>query len=377
VAGSDERPTAREGRLAEFSARLEEAIEELTTGEDWMRAIRFAASFRSRSFGNTLLIYVQHSQAHLEGRVPDPFPSYVAGFKQWQKLGRSVDRGQSGYAILAPVTRRFATTNPSDPDSWRRLDLGEKPRPGEVVRTKVARVKPAYVWDVSQTSGEPIPEPPRPQLLAGQAPEGLWDGLAAQVRTAGYTLSRVPDAAALDGADGRTHFADRTVQIRSDLDDAAATKTLAHELAHILLHANADGTSRIEHRGIAEVEAESVAMMIGASYGMDTLDYTVPYVSTWSSYVDDASPIEVIRATGERVRRTALAILDGLPDPTAGDGLPPGLERNVSTASSEVRSDRPHRPRAGSPATFAAASTKDSPIAAASSDSSATTTGRP
>lgn len=379
MASSDDTSTTRESRLAEFSARLEEAIEDLTTGEDWIRAIRFAARFRSRSFGNTLLIYVQHAQAHLEGRVPDPFPTYVAGFKQWQQLGRFVDRGQSGYAILAPVTRRFATTNPLDPDSWRRLELGEKPRPGEVVRTKIARVRPAYVWDISQTSGEPIPEPPAPQLLAGQAPKGLWDGLAAQVEAAGYTLSRVPNAAALDGANGRTHFADRTVQVRSDLDDAAATKTLAHELAHVLMHANADGTSRIEHRGIAEVEAESVAMMIGASYGMDTLDYTVPYVSTWSTYVDDASPAEVIRATGEKVRRTALAILDGLPDPTAGDGRPPGLEHGQGAEPS----DRPRRQRRtqlppdGLPATRSAASTSDSPITAASSDRNEMTSGRP
>src|SRR5690606_28471419 len=141
---------------------------------------------------NTLLIYVQHTQAYLEGRVSEPAPTLVAGFKQWRKLGRSVDRGQSGYAILAPVTRRFATTNPTDPKSWRRLDRGEKGRPGEVVRSKLVGLKPAYVWDLSQTSGRPIPEQPAPQLLKGQAPEGLWDGLAAQVDAAGFTLSRVP-----------------------------------------------------------------------------------------------------------------------------------------------------------------------------------------
>jgi hypothetical protein len=46
----------------------------------------------------------------------------------------------------------------------------------------------AYVFDISQTQGEPLPEPRHPMLLQGQAPDGLWDQLAAQVRDAGYEL---------------------------------------------------------------------------------------------------------------------------------------------------------------------------------------------
>lgn len=34
------------------------------SGEDWKRASEFAATFRSRSFNNTLLIEVQHLDAY-------------------------------------------------------------------------------------------------------------------------------------------------------------------------------------------------------------------------------------------------------------------------------------------------------------------------
>jgi hypothetical protein len=51
--------------------------------------------------------------------------------------------------------------------------------------------KPAYVWDVSQTSGGPVPERPRPMLLEGDAPARLWDGLAALVEAEGYAVLRV------------------------------------------------------------------------------------------------------------------------------------------------------------------------------------------
>lgn len=219
----------REAKLDEIASRLEAAVEELTTGEDWCRAMTFAARFRSRSFGNVLLIYAQHERAYGEGRVPGPFPTYVAGFGQWKQLGRSVDKGQHGYMIYAPVTARFATSMPSDTGSWRRLERHEKPRPGEVVRSKIVNVKPAYVWDISQTSGEPVPERPMPRLLEGQAPEGLWDGLVERVAAVGLTVSTVASAVELGGANGMTDFTDRTVQIRTDMHDAAQVKSLAHD----------------------------------------------------------------------------------------------------------------------------------------------------
>lgn len=69
---------------------LTSAVERLVTGDDWAQALRFAAGFRSRSFNNTLLIWVQYQAAFEQGRVPEPFPTYVAGYKQWQQLGRQV-----------------------------------------------------------------------------------------------------------------------------------------------------------------------------------------------------------------------------------------------------------------------------------------------
>jgi hypothetical protein len=78
------------------------------------------------------------------GLQPRPRPTYVVGFKQWQQLGRSVVKGQSGYMIWSPGDRRLASSDPSNPEGWRRLTYRERPRPGESVRSKVVGVKPAY-----------------------------------------------------------------------------------------------------------------------------------------------------------------------------------------------------------------------------------------
>ncbi|MDR2254206.1 MAG: ssDNA-binding domain-containing protein [Bifidobacteriaceae bacterium] len=316
----------REAKLEALHERLTSAVEGLVSGEDWGRAMVFAARFRSRSFGNTLLIHAQHAERFAAGSVTEPWPTYVAGFRQWESLGRSVDKGQRGYMIQAPVTARFASGSPSDANSWRKLGFKERPKPGEAVRSKIVNVKPAYVWDVCQTIGDPVPERPGPELLEGRAPEGLWDGLAGQVLAEGFSVARVADASALGGANGMTDYLARVVSVRADMDDAAQVKTLAHELAHVKMHEPSDdGPAR--HRGIGEVEAESVAMMVAAAHGMPTDAYTVPYVSGWATTVKDKTPAEVVRTTGERVRSVALAILEALGTEQVGGGDPPGLDR--------------------------------------------------
>ncbi len=349
MATGEETRAARDAKLDALHERLTAAVEQLVSDDDWRRALEFAARFRLRSFGNTLLIFVQHLDAFEKGLVPDPEPTYVAGYKQWQSLGRQVSKGQPGYQIMAPVTGRFATSTPQDAESWRRLGRFEKPKPGEVVRSRMVGAKPAYVWDISQTTGGPYPERPTPVLLEGEAPAGLWEGLAALVEADGYRVLRVEHEGMIHGANGLTDFAARTVAVRTNMDLAAQVKTLAHELGHVRLH-GPDNADWAGHRGIGEVEAESVALMIGAAHGMDTAAYTIPYVSGWAGTVKDKEPAEVVQATGERVRKAVGAILDALDTVQLGGGDPPGLTRDAAGAEKARR--REHAP---SPVTEAAA----------------------
>ena len=322
-------PSSRDNRdlkLAELHERLTTAVEALVAGNQWRQAIEFAARFRGRSFNNSLLIWSQHAAAFERGSVPSPSPTYVAGFSQWLMLGRRVSPGQKGYMIFAPVTARFASSAPADQTSWRRLSRNERPRAGEVVRSRMIGTRPAYVWDVSQTDGAAIPDHPTPTLLMGNAPAGLWDGLASLIHDASFVLSDTADAGAIGGANGVTNFDSRTVSIRADMDDAARAKTLVHELAHIRMHEPSVETQL--HRGVAEVEAESVALMVGSAHGMDTSVYTIPYVSSWAAYVKGKTVVEVVQATGERVRRTAAAILDQLPTEQYGETDPLRFDRS-------------------------------------------------
>ncbi len=80
-----------------------------------------------------MLIYAQHYAAYNEGRVPEPTPTYVAGFHQWLSPRTHVVKGQHGYGILAPVTARFASSTPAD------AGLLAPPRPRREARVRRGR----------------------------------------------------------------------------------------------------------------------------------------------------------------------------------------------------------------------------------------------
>jgi hypothetical protein len=79
----------------------------------------------------------------------------------------------------------------------------------------------------------------------------------------------------------------------------------------------------------AELPAETLdteavqIVMIAASHGMNTDQYTVPYVATWASRVPGQDPVTTIQQTAARVRTAALQALDRLKTPQVPDGEPP------------------------------------------------------
>lgn len=254
---------------------LRRDLAELVTSEDWREALTVAARFHDYSFSNTRLIW---AQAAARGFVP----SRVAGYRSWRELGRQVRRGEKGLAILAPVVRMVE------------LDDGTEER-------KVVGFRPVHVFDIGATEGRPLPEV-APVLLDGDLPE-CWDQVADLITASGFGLEVAEDAAALGSANGVTDMVRRQVTIRGDLSGAQRFKTAVHELAHIRLHEpGSDG--RPDCRGVVEVEAESVAYMVCRSVGIDSAEYSLPYVAAWSG-----GDLDKVTATANRVTNSARHVI--------------------------------------------------------------------
>lgn len=257
-------------RLAALHDKLVAAVTDLVDSDRWRQMLDAASRFSTYSPSNVLLIAAQRPDA-----------TRVAGIRTWNNLGRRVIKGEHGIAILAPCTYRnapddAATDTASNP---RTLASAEPIEPTSMRELRGFRV--VHVFDISQTEGMPLPDV-EPRLLVGDAPQQLWDHLAECVAEDSYALQRGPCPA---GVNGYTAYERRIVRVRDDVEPAQATKTLAHELGHIRAdheHRFSDYARSAHCRGRAEVEAESIAYLVAARAGLDTTDYSLPYIATWA-----------------------------------------------------------------------------------------------
>ncbi|MCG0066017.1 ssDNA-binding domain-containing protein [Streptomyces tricolor] len=281
-------PEASRAEVADLKAKLDEQVKNLTDSEEWRAMLRAAVGIGRYSFRNILLILLQRPDA-----------THVAGYGDWQKRGRQVRKGERGIRILAPMTLR------------RR---GEDSEEGEQDDSQPFVIfRPVSVFDISQT--DPLPGHPDPAdipayaPLSGAAPEGLWEALEAYVTACGYTVERGD----CGSAEGWTDPETRTVRVGGTAQDAAAAKVLAHEAAHIACgHIDAAPGEYRRHRGRMETEAESVAYIVAAAYGLETSTQSARYVAGWASRANTDNPAAVLQETGERVITTARAMLDAL-----------------------------------------------------------------
>lgn len=109
------------------------------------------AKFHNYSFNNTLLIAMQRPDATL-----------VTGYRNWQSMGRQVMKGEKGITIIAPApVKKKQKQEVLDRDHRPVLDENGVPVLKEV-EIKIPRFKAITVFDIAQTTGEPI------ELLAPQ-----------------------------------------------------------------------------------------------------------------------------------------------------------------------------------------------------------------
>lgn len=241
---------------------LAEATDAARLSQAMLEYLDMTAKFHKYSPHNIMLILMA---------CPDA--SMVAGFKKWRMMQRYVRKGERGIPILAPVLVKVEAEK----------DDGESEEKEILVGFKVV-----YVFDVSQTDGEPLPEPPN-----WKSPER---NALLQEQLMHFAESKVIEVEVRE-LQGDTQGASLGGKIW--LSPQAGTKTLIHELAHELLHHEGDS---MPDRTIRELEAESVAYVVAKHFGLQDLA-SPNYVALHGA---DA---ELIMAHLERIRRTAAEII--------------------------------------------------------------------
>jgi antirestriction protein ArdC len=254
----------------------DEALANLATAlergqSDAMKTYLAALSrFHHYSFGNVMLIAMQKPDA-----------TRVAGFQTWKSFGRYVKKGEKGILIIAPMVIRS------------KGDAGEENGDGED-RT-ILRFKAVYVFDVSQTDGEPLPEPAR---IAGD-PSHHTERLKAFVASMGIELAY---SDSLGTAAGMSQGG--KITLAQGLSPAEEFSVLVHELAHEMLHPK-DAENR-PSKTVRETEAEAVAFVVSQAIGLDTSTAASDYIQVYQG--DKGTLAESL----DRIQQTATAIIQAV-----------------------------------------------------------------
>lgn len=241
--------------------------------EELQNYLTAMARFHRYSLSNVFLILLQNPDA-----------THVAGYHTWRSLGRHVKEGEKGIAIIAPM--RVANRSEGSEKQQSVEPSNEEPS---------LRFRCAYVFDISQTDGEPLPN-------IGEAtgdPGSFTDRLRNLVSQLSIELEY---SDSLGGALGVSKGG--RIEIKAGLTPAQEFSVLVHELAHELLHQKNRETR--PSKTVRETQAEAVAYIVAEGIGLDTQGASTNYIQL---YQGDA---KTLLNSLEEIRAAATEILSAL-----------------------------------------------------------------
>ncbi len=259
-------------QMKELTDRLEEGVREVFDSDKYEEYLRVMSKFYNYSYRNTLLIALQKPDATM-----------VAGYEAWKKkFGRHVNKGEKAIKILAPAPYR---TKKEMEVIDQVTQMAVRREDGSIMTEEVEVTIPAFrvanVYDVSQTSGRPLPS--------------LFDNIEGDVKgferfyKAVESVSPAPISfEPMTDKDGYYHQMDKRIALREGMSERQTAAAAIHEISHATLHAldmahlKESLKARGKDRRTMEVEAESIAYVVCQRYGIETGDNSFGYIAMWS-----------------------------------------------------------------------------------------------
>ena len=235
----------------------------------------------------------------------------IAGYGSWQRnFKRQVNRGEKGIKIISPSSYKAQKEVPlTDRQTGQPIFRPDGTPMTQLIDVTIPSYKVTNVFDVSQTSGEPLP------TLGVEQLKGDVDNYT-KFMAALEMVSPVPIGfEKIEGsANGYFNPTEQRIAVREGMSELQTVKTLIHEIAHAKLHnTTPDEFSKLppeeqKDRHTKEVEAESTAYTVCQHYGIDTSDYSFGYVAGWSSDKDAPE----LNASLKTIQKTAHEIIGSI-----------------------------------------------------------------
>ena len=258
---------SREERMSEIQEQLLAGIKEIYESGKWAEYISVMSKFPNYSINNCILIASQCPQA-----------SYVCGYKKWEEFNRNVVKGATGIMIIAPVKRKVDVEEPKyDADNHPVLNA-DGTQSTETVTREFNSFRPCYVFDLSQTEGEPLPS------LVNRLEESVEE--YEQLKEVLIAVSPVPISFEDVPGDANGFFSpsEMRIVIQEGMPELQTIKTMVHEISHATLGhgSKEDKWDRETHEVQAESTAYWVLQMLNVDGRLDTSEYSFGYIAGWS-----------------------------------------------------------------------------------------------
>lgn len=247
---------------------IEQGVKDVYSSESFKQYLSCLSKFHSYSLNNTLLILSQKPEASL-----------VAGYRAWQtNFNRHVNKGEKGLMILAPVTtKEDRLMNKHDENG--NVILDESGNPVQEMRVvNLTHFKTTTVFDISQTSGDPLPSLVHDLTGSSNEVKAIIQTIQSVCTIPIEFKTETEDLSFMTGAKGYYSPRKDKIVINKDLEDLQTIKTLIHEYAHSILHKETD-----KNQSQREIEAESLAFVICDHFGIDTSEYSFGYIASYAN----------------------------------------------------------------------------------------------
>lgn len=288
-------------RMREIVDSIENGIKELFESDKYRKYLATMSRFHRYSVNNTMLIYMQRPDA-----------THVAGFNKWRdQFGRNVLKGEKGIRIIAPTPyKKKVEEIKTDPETNAPvLDADGK----AIIEEKEIRIpmfKVVSVFDVSQTSGKPLPQ--LAADLSGNVQQ--YEVFMEALRRASPVPMEIKPVAR--DTDGFFSIKAQSITIRAGMSEVQTVCAAVHEIAHAKLHDYEhmteladDGETILvpgeKSRNTEEVEAESISYAVCQYYGIETGENSFGYIATWSK----GKELKELCASLETINKTASELI--------------------------------------------------------------------
>ncbi|MEK4867909.1 LPD25 domain-containing protein [Bacillus sp. FSL E2-8895] len=269
-------PEEKKEAVQALTKKMEKSVEGyFRTPGDLKEYLTFMAKFYHYSPSNISLIQSQFQGA-----------SAVGSFSFWKEKGFPVKKGEKGIKILVP--NRTVAKFKDKEGSWKTVTKANEEEKKQI-ESKSVEVIPGrlyfavgHVFDVSQTNAkaEDLPRIFPNRWLEGSVTDykSLYKGMEAIAEKNGVKI--IAPKSELGVAKGVSYPLTKEVALNPRNSELQNVKTLLHELAHAKLHT---AETRMNYTAPEkEFQAEMTAYAVSSYFGIDTSEYSLGYLASWT-----------------------------------------------------------------------------------------------